>query len=223
MAEPTASTPAAGDGSRPSLRDRKKDATRQTIEDAAWELFSERGYDATTVQDIADRANVAPRTFFRYFPTKEAVLYPELDDVMAELAAAFAARPAEEPALVALVAAMDAIADELGDEQERKFQRFEMLKRAGHAASSGFVTARVADAVAQMVRDRARDQPECELQARLAAGILSVVMTISNEEWVETAGQTTIESEAKRCFETIRHLVGVTTEMHRPGAERAAT
>lgn len=206
----TSAEPAVG--SRPSLRDRKKDATRLTIEDAAWQLFMERGYDATTVQDIAERANVAPRTFFRYFPTKEAVLYPELDDVMAELAAAFTARPASEPALVALVAAMDAIADELSDEQERKFQRFEMLKRSGHAATSGFVTARVANAVAEMVRERSRGQADCELQARLAAGILSVVMTISNEEWVETAGETTIENEAKRCFDTIRHLVGAAVD-----------
>ncbi len=52
------------------------------IEDAAWELFAEQGYDETSINDIAERANVAPRTFFRYFPTKEAVMYPEFDELL---------------------------------------------------------------------------------------------------------------------------------------------
>ena len=56
-------TPLPDVAGRPSLRDRKKDATRLAIENAAWQLFSEQGFDDTTVNQIADRANVAPRTF----------------------------------------------------------------------------------------------------------------------------------------------------------------
>src|SRR3954471_15974601 len=66
----------------PSLRQRKKDATHQAIGDAAWALFAEKGYEETSINDIAERANVAPRTFFRYFPTKEAVVYPEFDQML---------------------------------------------------------------------------------------------------------------------------------------------
>ena len=65
------------------LRQRKKDSSRRAIEDAAWELFAEQGYEETSINDIAERANVAPRTFFRYFPTKEAVMYPQFEELLA--------------------------------------------------------------------------------------------------------------------------------------------
>jgi AcrR family transcriptional regulator len=59
----------------PSLRDRHKDQTRRALRDSALKLFASQGYDATTIEEIAERAGVSTRTFFRYFPTKEGVLY----------------------------------------------------------------------------------------------------------------------------------------------------
>ena len=59
------------------LRDRKKLKTRRAISDIALELFASRGVDATTVEEICERAEVSPSTFFRYFPTKEAAAFPE--------------------------------------------------------------------------------------------------------------------------------------------------
>lgn len=57
-----------------SRRERKKQETRQSLMEAAYRLFKEDGYDATTVKDITDEVDVAKGTFFNYFPTKEAVL-----------------------------------------------------------------------------------------------------------------------------------------------------
>lgn len=61
---------------RPGLRERKKIKTRRAIRTAAYALIEERGYDATTIEQIADRAEVSPSTVFRYFPTKEASSSP---------------------------------------------------------------------------------------------------------------------------------------------------
>src|SRR5690606_33360660 len=80
---------------RDGLRERKKAKTRRTIQEQALRLFAERGYDETTVEQIAEAAEVSPSTFFRYFPTKEALVLR--DDYAAVLHAALAAQPADAP------------------------------------------------------------------------------------------------------------------------------
>ena len=77
------------------LRERKKIKTREAIRAATYALIKEQGYDATTIEQIAERAEVSPSTVFRYFPTKEdIVLTDEYDPLMVE---EFRARPADEP------------------------------------------------------------------------------------------------------------------------------
>lgn len=83
---------------------RKKAQTRRTIQDHALALFAEKGFEATTVDEIAASAGVSHMTFFRHFPQKEAVVeYDEYDPLLEEF---IAARPAEEPPLVAVGAAL---------------------------------------------------------------------------------------------------------------------
>ena len=63
-----------GVSSSPGHRDRKKQRTRRTIERVALDLFEENGFDGTTIDQIATAADIAPRTFFHYFPSKEHVV-----------------------------------------------------------------------------------------------------------------------------------------------------
>jgi AcrR family transcriptional regulator len=85
-------------------RARKKAATKQAIQDHALRLFVEKGYDATTVEDIAAAAGVSHMTFFRYFPRKEEVVeYDEYDPILEQ---SVTARPPHEPPLTALHAAI---------------------------------------------------------------------------------------------------------------------
>ncbi|MEU8798916.1 TetR family transcriptional regulator [Spirillospora sp. NPDC048819] len=85
------------DTARTSLRERKKRRTRQAIANAALRLFAERGYEETTIADIAAAADVAPRTFFSYFPSKEDVVFAEIDDRLAEVSEQLRRTPGETP------------------------------------------------------------------------------------------------------------------------------
>ncbi|MGN6869863.1 MAG: TetR/AcrR family transcriptional regulator [Solirubrobacteraceae bacterium] len=76
------------------LRERKKQQTRETIARAALRLFAERGYDETTLADIAEAANVAPRTIFAYFESKEDILLCEESGFLSELKRRLDERPA---------------------------------------------------------------------------------------------------------------------------------
>lgn len=76
----------------PGLRERKKAKTRAAIQEHAVRLFREQGYEATTIEQIAEAAEVSPSTVFRYFPTKEDLVVSDEYDPM--LIAAFRAQPA---------------------------------------------------------------------------------------------------------------------------------
>lgn len=102
-----------------ALRDRKRERTRRALLEAAVEQFESRGYEATTVADIAAAAEVGTRTFFNYFASKEELLFPEPDErVQAAVRAIATRRPGERPVEVllrALRAAGDNPGDHLGD------------------------------------------------------------------------------------------------------------
>jgi AcrR family transcriptional regulator len=93
-------TPPPTVDSRPSLRERKKIKTREAIRSATYRLVEERGYEATTVEQIAEAAEVSPSTVFRYFPTKEDIVLTDEYDPLLE--SALRARPHDEPMLTSL-------------------------------------------------------------------------------------------------------------------------
>lgn len=90
---PPETAPAA---SRPGLRELKKQRTRDLLLRSALELFTERGYEETTVDDIAEAADVSQRTFFRYFASKEDAAFFVARLAESHFVRAVLARPPEE-------------------------------------------------------------------------------------------------------------------------------
>lgn len=86
----------------PGRRERKKQRTREALIQAAFELFQAKGFDATTVEEIADAVDVSSRTFFRYFASKEDLPLTVQEEQVHAVLAALEARPPEEPVLTAL-------------------------------------------------------------------------------------------------------------------------
>lgn len=109
----------------PGLRERHAARTRAAIVDAALGLFEERGFQATTIDEIAARADIAPRTFFRYFPTKEAVLFARSQETRDRLFAALAERPETEHPFISLIEALGSFAEEF----EKGRAQIKLLKK----------------------------------------------------------------------------------------------
>ncbi|HEY0807607.1 MAG TPA: TetR family transcriptional regulator [Pseudonocardiaceae bacterium] len=125
------------DGPQPTigLRERKKAKTRAAIREHAMRLFREQGYADTTVDQIADAAEVSPSTFFRYFPTKEdVVLGDDYDELWVE---AFRAQPAELSPIRAIRASMHAVFGDLPPEaMQREKERIRLLKEVPELRAS---------------------------------------------------------------------------------------
>jgi len=157
------------------LRERKKAKTRATIREHALRLFREQGYQATTVEQIAEAAEVSPSTFFRYFPNKEAVVLEDDYDPM--LVAAFEAQPAELSPVAALRGAMQAVfaglpTEELALERERQKLVLSVPElRAGALDGLAGTIQMIAEIVAERVGRRAD-----ELAVRSFAGAVMGVL-----------------------------------------------
>lgn len=92
-----------------TLRQRTRRLVRDELIDVAVGLFAEQGYEAVTVDQIAEAAGMSRRSFFRYFASKDALVLGKFDRVGGEFAGALAARPAGEPAWTALRGMFDPV------------------------------------------------------------------------------------------------------------------
>lgn len=118
----------AHDGGR---RDRKKQATREALRSAAVELVAQRGFAHVTIEDITEAADVATRTFFNYFPSKESAVIGAEPEETARIRQSLLARPLDESPLDTLRAvameytsAVDERFDNLGEDREVWLRRF---------------------------------------------------------------------------------------------------
>ena len=105
----------------PGRRERKKRQTRDELMHHAARLFAQRGFDSVTTEDIAEAADVSQRTFFRHFPSKEAVLYGHVDELRDAMAAALASRPPEEHVVDGVRAAVRTIADHYAEHRDEAY------------------------------------------------------------------------------------------------------
>jgi len=109
------------------LRERTRRAVRAEIGDAGMRLFLERGFDATTMEQIATEAGISRRSLFRYFGTKEDIVLGSLVEAGLAVRDALEARPSGEPPWEALRAALESLTLEPGYSPERNLEISKML------------------------------------------------------------------------------------------------
>ena len=175
---------------RPSLRERKKAATRRAIRRVALDLVVERGYSHVTVEDIAERAEVSPRTFFNYFASKEAAILGTEPNQGDSISRRIAARPATERPMDAVRAVLVGEAFELsrelaelgGDPGEwlarLRAAQVDPHLRAAQAAKATMVERAVVAGVAARMGRRPGSDPYCLLLAGSALGVMRSAIAV---------------------------------------------
>jgi AcrR family transcriptional regulator len=158
------------------LRERKKQRTREQIVEAAMGLFAERGYHATTIADIAAAADVAPRTFFAYFPSKEAVVFHSVDRDLAALASALRDRLPGETAFDALRRWIDAIFDQSTADDEALLRKRLCREDEGLANFQAGIMARVQELLLEAIAADL-DEPPDALRPRLVTAAALAALT----------------------------------------------
>jgi AcrR family transcriptional regulator len=188
----------------PGLRARKRQQTRERLTRAAMTLFLERGFEATTLDDIAGAAEVSRRSFFHYFASKEDVVFAWQEDLSAALVAAIAARPTSESMLTAAENAISAMAGQLDAGEAIAISR---LKRENPAlqARNQVKYEKLERALAEALAKRAGHKSE-RLQARLVAMIATGAMRIGDEIWTAEGAREKPEALVKRIFAAIRAI-----------------
>src|SRR6266699_3023682 len=120
---------------RMGLRERKKRLAQATIEDTALRLFRERGYELTSIQDIADAVMMSPRTFFRYFASKEEVLFGPMRAVLSDgLRFLQRVAPTESPQ-AALRATFEYLASRFQEQRASFLVRYQVAMQTPSVAS----------------------------------------------------------------------------------------
>ena len=178
---------------------------RGRLEQAALELYLERGFEQTTVAEIAKRAGVTERTFFRYFADKREVLFAGAGSLPELLASTVASAPDSAVPIDAVVAALEA-AGALFEER----REFALKRQTIIAANPGLQEreliklASLASAIAEALRRRGVNDPAASLTAE--AGI--AVFKIAFGRWINEANQRDLPQLIRESFEQLKVVTG---------------
>jgi AcrR family transcriptional regulator len=194
---------------KPTLRDRRKEETRRLLEETARRLFAKHGFRATSIDRIATAAGVSRTTFFRYFPSKEAVVFAGQERSSETFGGLLAQRPPEENALRAFEEAVVAFARATEDDPAEK-QR--VLEQWALYAANPELRARLAENTKAQVDHIARAlagrdgldeaRPEHVIASAVAVELLQEV----NEEWQRAGGRIAAEGLIRERFGLLRKL-----------------
>ncbi|XHM67143.1 TetR family transcriptional regulator [Streptomyces nigra] len=173
-----------------TLRERKKQRTREALLRTALELFTTRGYEDTTVDDIADAVEVSQRTFFRYFAGKEEAALALQEMAETHFLRAVRERPAHEPPMEALRQAVLESWDGLSEVVEsvapvevflRMYQVIEStpVLLAAHLRRS----LETEEAIARVLAEREGVDVDADPRPRLAVAVFGGVMRLTERRW----------------------------------------
>lgn len=203
------------------LRERKKERTREQLVEAALRLFTQRGYEETTIDEVVNAVEVSPRTFFRYFQSKEDVLVTWVDEFSDRVRHALAARPPDEEPYTALRNALtDAVA--IYETKRTHFIAIERFiartpaVRAQKLEKLGRCSQIMIDVLAQRLGVDAQRHLAPRLLANCAIGILGAAVNT----WIAQGGKESLSEIVDHAFRCMRPTDSLTRSAQRPSQQR---
>lgn len=170
-----------------SLRERKKAATRSQLMSVALRLFATQGFDDTTVEEIAAAAEVAPRTFFRYFSTKVDVLFADHPEQIELLRQTLAARPPGEAVIDAVRrATLERIGAVVADPSPFLTRSRLVASCPAAHAHSRYLDSEYEDVIARAVAADRKTHPATDLQMRVIARATWGAVCAARDTWLES-------------------------------------
>jgi AcrR family transcriptional regulator len=170
---------------------------RGRLEQAAMELYAERGFEQTTVAEIAKRAGLTERTFFRHFADKREVLFWGAASLQELLVSTVSSAPAAAAPIEAVAAALEAAGDRLQERREGARQRQAIIAANAELQERDLIKlAALASAMAQALRERGVREPAASLAAE--AGI--VVFRVAFERWITETNRLTLSRVIRESF-----------------------
>jgi AcrR family transcriptional regulator len=170
------------------LRERTRRAVRAELQAVAIDLFLRQGFDATTVEQIAEAAGLSRRSFFRYFSSKDEVLARALADTGDAIAADIAARPDHEPPWVALRRGFTSLVEQADADPRAVALTRAMLASATLQNSHAAKQASWQRSIAGALQARLAPSPHRRLQAEALAAAALACLTSAQQQWVSDDG-----------------------------------
>jgi AcrR family transcriptional regulator len=189
------------------LRERKKAETRRALERAALKLFSRRGYDEVTVEEIADAAKVSPRTFFRYFSTKEEVILGPQIEMLEHLEAELARRPHDEPVLESVRQSLHTLAVFFEDVKDTLLLRFELMSQGSLAAKAAAHMNDWVEVIARYVAGRLEVEVHDDLRPYVVAAMAGAAMHAARSHWMAGGGEADLPQLVDQAFDLMEQTL----------------
>ncbi|KZS68604.1 TetR family transcriptional regulator [Mycobacterium kansasii] len=167
----------------PSRHELRRRSTHEALRRAALKTFARKGFANVTVTELAREAGVTERTFFRHFPTKEAVLFQDYEIHLEWLAEALAQRPPTEPLFDAVLSSVAAFPHDVEVVRQAATARAELISAERIATHLRVVQASFARVLTEFVRNRYLEVPDIDLAAEIAGSTLAAALVVAVEHW----------------------------------------